>query len=439
MFGYHLELALRSMKRSPGLTALMILAIGFGVAASMTMYSVFRGLSADPIPWKSSRLFVPQIDLWGPGSREPGDEPQNRLDYIDAMALMHQHRAVRQSAIYSMLSSVMPNRASGDASPIPVRGYAVYGEFFPMLDVPFHYGAGWGEEEDARQMPVAVISDRLNRQVFGGGNNVGKAIEIGGRDYRVAGIIAYWNPQPDFFADLQYRVDAPDVFLPFQYVVGNHAIGDAEADCKRDADDPGTDFAALLRSDCTWISFMVELDDTAAMRAYRQYLDAYASEQQKLGRFNWAPNNRLRDVPAFLDHEHVIPSTARVSMLVALGLLIVCLVNTTGLLLAKFLRRGGEIAIRRALGASRAAVYAQFLVEAGLIGMGGGILGLLLTTAGVSGVGLVMPAHLAALARVNPNLLLCALLLAMAATLLAGAYPAHRASRVPPAWRLKGQ
>ncbi|MBD8874390.1 ABC transporter permease [Rhodanobacter sp. DHB23] len=439
MFGYYLELAMRSMKRSPGLTALMILAIGFGVAASMTMYSVFRGLSADPIPWKSSRLFVPQIDIWGPGFREPGGEPQSGLDYIDAMALMRRHRAIRQSAIYSLSSSTMPDRATGSASPIPVRGYAVYSGFFPMLDVPFRYGGSWSEEEDARRAPVAVISDHLNRQVFGGGDNVGKTIEVGGRAYRIAGILAYWNPQPDFFADLQYRVDAPDVFLPFQYVVETRAIGNAGANCKRDADDPGTDFEALLHSDCTWISFMVELDDAAAARAYREYLDAYAVEQQKVGRFNWAPNNRLRDVPALLDHEHVIPGTARVSLLVAQGLLLVCLVNTVGLLLAKFLRRSGEIAVRRALGASRAAVCAQCLIEAGLIGLGGGILGLLLTIAGVHAVGLVMPAQLAALAGIDPGLLSSALLLAMVATLLAGAYPAHRASRVPPALKLKGQ
>ena len=49
MFTYNLELAVRSLRRRPGLTGLMILAIAFGVAASMTTYSVFRGLSADPI------------------------------------------------------------------------------------------------------------------------------------------------------------------------------------------------------------------------------------------------------------------------------------------------------------------------------------------------------------------------------------------------------
>ena len=59
MFGYYLDLALRSFRRSLVLTVLMVLSIGFGVAASMTTYAVFRGVSGDPIPWKSSRLFVP--------------------------------------------------------------------------------------------------------------------------------------------------------------------------------------------------------------------------------------------------------------------------------------------------------------------------------------------------------------------------------------------
>jgi hypothetical protein len=58
MFGYYLELALRSLRRNPGLTALMVLAIGFGVAASMTTYSVFRAVSGNPMPWKSSKLFA---------------------------------------------------------------------------------------------------------------------------------------------------------------------------------------------------------------------------------------------------------------------------------------------------------------------------------------------------------------------------------------------
>jgi putative ABC transport system permease protein len=433
VFTYYLELAVRNLLRSPGLTALMMLAIGFGVSSSMTMYSVFRGLSADPIPWKSSRLFIPQIDAWGPDHRKNG-EPPTALTYIDAMALMRQHRAVHQSAIIPMWRSIMPQRTNQDNGLIDTRGYAVYSEFFPMLDVPFQYGSGWSADDDGRQMPVVVISDHLNEQMFGGGNSLGKTIAIDNNVYRVVGVIKYWNPQPDFFALLRFERGQPDFFLPVPFVVANNEF--TGADC---ADGPysGTDFAALLRSDCVWLSYLVQLDSPATVQTYQQSLDAYASEQQHLGRFQWRPNNRLRDVRAFLDYQNVVPSNTRLALLVAQGLLVVCLVNTVALLLAKFLRRSGEIAVRRALGASRAAIYAQFLTEAGIIGAGGGLLGLLLTAIGVLSVGLVMPAHLAALARIDFTLLMLTLLLAVIATLLAALYPTYRASSVQPAWHLK--
>ncbi|GGA19735.1 ABC transporter permease [Dyella nitratireducens] len=441
MFAYYVELAMRSLRRSPGLTALMILTIGFGVAASMTTYSVFRGLSADPIPWKSDRLFVPQIDAWGPGNRRAGGEPEVAFGYLDAMTLMRQHRAKRQSAIYSISASVMPSSSGRNRSPIPIDGYAVYDEFFPMLDVTFHYGSSWSADDDAHLSPVVVISDKVNKEVFGGGNSVGKMIDIDNREYRIVGVTNDWNPQPNFYytVDVGYGPDMPDMFMPFPYAVANNIAQAGWDGCRKGEVDPGSDFTALLRSDCVWIGYMVELDDAMAVQQYRGYLDAYASEQQKAGRFHWAPNTRLRDVPAFLDYQHVVPSDTRVSLLVAQGLLIVCLVNTVGLLLAKFLRRSGEVAVRRALGASRTAIYAQFLTEAGVIGVGGGVLGLLFTAVGMLSVGQVLPARLAAMAKIEPDLLSLTLLLAVAATLVAGIYPAYRAARVLPAWQLKAQ
>jgi putative ABC transport system permease protein len=133
----------------------------------------------------------------------------------------------------------------------------------------------------------------------------------------------------------------------------------------------------------------------------------------------------------------VVPRDTKVSLLVAMGLLLVCLVNTVGLLLAKFLRRSGEIGVRRALGAPRKAIYLQFLTEAGMVGAAGGVLGLLLTGVGVASVGLVLPKSISDLARLDLSLLAITLLVAVLATLLAGLYPTFRASRVQPAWQLK--
>ncbi|HEY8683370.1 MAG TPA: ABC transporter permease, partial [Rhodanobacter sp.] len=344
MFGYYLELALRSLKRSPGLTVLMMLAIGFGVASSMTTWSVFRAVSGDPIPWKSSQLFVPQIDVWGPEHRASDGEA---LDYADVMALMREHRAVRQSAIYSIAPSALP--AGTRQTPIPLAGYAVYSQFFPMLDVPFKYGSGWSADDDAQQAPVAVISDGLNQKLFGGADSVGKTVSISGKDYRVVGVLDDWNPQPVFY-DVPdsggFTVDGPDLFLPFQRAIAANMENSA-SDCPTGALPTEAGFVGLQHSNCVWVSYMVELDDATAVQRYRQYLDNYARIQQQAGRFHWPPNNHLRDVPAFLDEQHVVPSDTKVSMLVALGLLIVCLVNTVGLLLARFLRRSGEIGVRR--------------------------------------------------------------------------------------------
>jgi putative ABC transport system permease protein len=439
MLGYYVDLAVRSLKRSRGLTALMILIIGFGVAASMTSYSVFRAVSGDPIPWKSSKLFVPQIELWGPkGHGGDGDdgEPEAAMDYPDAMALMRDHRAKYQSAMYMITPSVVPSQAG--MHPINVTGHAVYNEFFPMTDAPFKYGNGWSAAEDEQRAAVAVIGDKLNQKLFGGANSVGKTINVDGKDYRVVGVLEKWSPQPRFYDIWNtggFSSGADDVFIPFQRAIDANMPNDGNTNCDETPAQSG--FKGMQLSSCLWIAYMVQLDDAAAVNAYKQYLDGYAREQQRSGRFTWPANNRLRDLPAWLEARHVVPTDTKISLLVAIGLLVVCLVNTAGLLLAKFLRRSGEIGVRRALGAPRSAIYAQFLIEAGIVGLSGGVLGVLLTGLGIHGVGWVLPKDIANLARLDVSLLLLTLMVAVIATVLAGVYPTFRASRVQPAWQLK--
>ncbi|KRE88602.1 peptide ABC transporter permease [Frateuria sp. Soil773] len=436
MFGYYLDLAVRSLKRSPGLTALMVLAIGFGVAASMTSWSVFRAVSGDPIPWKSSKLFVPQIDNWGPQGRDAGAEPPNAMSYADATTLMRDHRAKRQSAMYQISPSIVPADAS--KHPINVSGHAVFGEFFPMLETPFLYGSGWSAADDANRAQVAVISGKLNQKLFGGVDSVGQNLSIEGGSYRVVGVLDDWNPQPRFYDVVNsggFDSGSEDVFVPFLTAIQAGIPNDGNTNCNATPKESG--FVGLQHSECVWIAYMAELDDAAAAKTYRDYLQGYAREQQQAGRFSWAPNNRLRNLPDWLDNQHVVPSDTKVSLLVALGLLLVCLVNTIGLLLAKFLRRSAEIGVRRALGAPRAAIYMQFLTEAGIVGAAGGVLGLLLTCTGVASVGWVMPKDIADLARLDVSLLVLTMLVAVVATMLAGLYPTYRASRVQPAWQLK--
>ena len=192
-----------------------------------------------------------------------------------------------------------------------------------------------------------------------------------------------------------------------------------------------------LHRECAWIPFWAELPNEAAKKSYEAFITAYSAEQQRAGRFQWAPNVRLRNVTEWLDFEKVVPPESRISLLVSVGFFVICLVNTIGLLLAKFMRRSAEIGVRRALGATRREVYAQFLIEAAAVGLVGGVLGLVITIVGMQGVGLLFAPDIAQLAHVDLSLLLTTLAVSVLATVLASFYPTWRAAQVQPAWQLK--
>lgn len=434
MFAYYLDLALHSLKRNPILTALMILTIGFGVAASMTTYSVFRAVSGNPIPNKSAQLFKPQIDNWGHLNGRTSNEPPDAMDYTDAVALLRAHKAAQQTVSYPVSLSLVP--ANSQAMPFLVVGYATTSDFFSMFEVPFQYGGGWPASDDAKHASTAVITAKLNQRLFGGVNSVGKSVDMSGHSYRIVGVARPWNPQPRFYDVVNGGgfSRAPQIWIPFTRAI-DLQIGTAGNNNCNSRTPPGWD--GWLHSECVWLSYWAELPNAAAAASYQRYLTAYADQQRQAGRFDWAPNVRLRNVMQWLAYRHVVPPEARISLLLALGFLLVCLVNTIGLLLAKFMRRAPEIGVRRALGASRRTIYAQFLTEAALVGVAGGLLGLLLTLGGMFAVGWVFEPQIARLAHIDPALVGLTLLVAVLATLIAAFYPTWRASRVQPAWQLK--
>ncbi len=435
MFAYYLQLGLRSLRKNPLLTLLMVLAIGCGVAASMTTYSVFRATSNNPIPDKSSQLYVPQIDNWGPdASKDNKGEPPNAMTYTDAINLMRDKRAKRQTALYPAAISIVPT----DPSMLPFRetSYAWYADAFAMFDIPFLYGHAWTTDEDESHAAVAVIGKALNDKLFNGANSVGKNVSINGRDYRIVGVADKWNPEPVFYDVINTNgFDDPiEVFIPFTRAVELQTNTNGNNNCSHD---PGKGWDSWIRSECVWLGFWAELPTRSEADAYRAYLNGYAAEQQRAGRFRWAPNTRLRNVTEWLDYQKVVPQEAKVSLMVSLGFLLICLVNTVGLLLAKFMRRSSEIGVRRALGAPRKEIYLQFLIEAAAVGLAGGVVGLLLTGLGVMGVSLVFEPDVARLAKLDVSLVLLTMLVAVLTTVLAAFYPTWRAAQVQPAWQLK--
>jgi putative ABC transport system permease protein len=192
----------------------------------------------------------------------------------------------------------------------------------------------------------------------------------------------------------------------------------------------------LQNSPCVWVALWVQLDTAGKVAAYRRYLDDYAAQQQALGRIKLGNNNRMRSLMEWLDFNGVVPNDVKLQTLLAFAFLVICLCNVVGLLLAKFLRRGGGIGLRRALGASRRTVFAQYLVEAGVIGVVGGVGGLLLTLLGLALVRR-QPVPYADFIHLDVSMFLTTFALSIGVSLLAGLLPALRASLVEPALQLK--
>jgi len=440
MFAYYFDLALRSFRRNKVLTALMVLAIALGIGASMTTLTVFHVLSGDPLPpGKSDTLFYPQLDPQSMDGYIAGEEPDLQLTRFDAEALLREARGDRQAVMTGGSVGIQPQRQG--LSPFSADARYTSADFFAMFATPFQHGNGWSKIEDERRERVVVISKALNDKLFGGANSVGKSVRLEGHDFRIVGVLGEWRPTPKFY-DLNGSNgfgEIEQVFLPFSTSRDLKLSRSGNMNCWDDGDredDPEGETG--VNAPCTWLQYWVQLDTPEKAAAYKQYLTNYSDQQRAAGRFERPTNVRLRSVMELLDFAKIVPGDVRLQVWLAFGFLLVCLLNTVGLLLAKFLRRSGEIGVRRALGASRRSIFAQCLIEAGTVGLAGGILGLGLAALGLWAVR-QQPADYADLAHLDPVMLLTTFVLAVSASVLAGLVPAWHACQVTPAIQLKSQ
>jgi putative ABC transport system permease protein len=440
VFNYYLGLALRSLKRNIVLTVLMIAAVGVGIGASMTTLTVFRAMDSDPIPQKSRQLFAVQIDNWGPDNKSivAGDKErfQEQISYIDAVGLMNAKAAHRQTAMYKTGAALTP--ANPDLLPFQVQIRATYTDFFPMFQTPFLLGGPWSADDDKNHADVAIITQKLNDKVFGGGNSVGKTLNLDKREFRVVGVLGLWEPTPQFY-DLNNNAygEGAEVYMPFTRAIDAQMPSWGNNNCSGDIGEAG--WEGRLRSECVWIQYWAELPTAADVDHYRTFLNNYATEQQHLGRFHWPAHTRIRDVREWLVYQHAVSDEVRILVLVSFSFLLVCLLNAMGLMLAKIMGRAGDIGVRRALGASRRAIFAQCLIEAGVVGLAGGLLGLALTALGLMGLRSLLSDEVSRLTHFSTADITIAIVLAVLATTLAGLYPTWRAAQVQPAWQLKAQ
>lgn len=438
MFTYYLRMAIRSFRQNGLLTVLMVLSIATGIGASMTMLTVMHFLSGNPLPGSSQRLFYVQVDAM-PDSK-PRKDPPDMLDYVSAYDLWKSKRGQRQSIVVD--SSIRLQVTDTTMAPMMATMLSAHADFFPMFDVPFAYGSGWSAADDEKRSRVVVISAALNNQLFGGINSVGRHLRVRNSDLRIIGVLKPWRPSPKFYtlaggtfaqgntADFYGKIE--DVMVPFQTGLDINDGYFQQFTCWGMPTTPGS----LRNSPCLWLQLWVQLDSAADIASYRQFVSDYVAQQKQLGRISQTNNARILSLLEWLDYNRVVPRDVRLQTWLALAFLIICLFNTVGLLLVKFLRRSGEVGVRRALGAPRGAIFSQCLVESGLIGLLGGIGGLLLT---MLGLWLIrqQPLEYADMIHLDMPMFLLTFGLALLSSLIAGIFPAARAARIQPAMQLK--
>jgi len=441
MFNYYIKMGLKNIRQTPVLSSLIVFAIALGIGTSMTMISYYQAMAYNPAGAKSDQLFSVQLAAYGDDMETWGDMPDGlprQMTNIDSSNLRLAANSFPQSPLYRV-APVIESRRKDIAPSLDFEGLMVDRDFFSMFDVEFEYGGAWDASIDLDPAKQVVISSSLNDWIFGGGNNVGKSFVMadGVKEFTVVGISKDWNPQPVYY-DLTggaFSQEGPGLFLPFALAKDLDMFPQGNMSGWRNANVRG--FADVLKSEYVWQLYWIELKTADEVAAYKDFLAQYAQEQQKLGRFaNPNPRGGLKTVQQWLEYNEVISEDNRVMVGLSLLFLLVCLVNTVGLLMAKFLRKMNESGVRRALGANKGQIFNQYLVEVGLLGVLGGFMGLLLSIAGLWGVRILYRTDIA---QLDLSLVLAAIGLSIFSALLTGIFPAYRVCNANPSVFLKAQ
>ena len=436
MFSYYFKLGVRSLRRNPALTALMVLTLAIGVAASVSTLTILHMMSGDPIPHKSDRLFVPIFDVAPLEGYNPGEKlDENQVTYKDVVNLLKSGQGERRTGLYGIAGPIEPPKKE-----LPVftgPGLAPTRDFFAMFEVPFLYGQPWSAQDDERGTDVVVVIREIYEKLYGTANPVGQRLNVLGFPYTVVGVVDKWAPQPRYYKLVggEQFGKGEDFFIPLASAIRHETTHNGGMNC-RERSEPG--YQGTLRSECTWFQFWFETRTAADRAELKSYLENYAAEQRKLGRMKRAAPVGLYDVNEWMQVREVVGKDTKLSAWLAFGFLLLCLVNTIGLLLAKFSVRAAEVGIRRALGASRREIFRQFLVESAVVGLAGGVLGLVLAFGALALIAM-QSSEVAAVAHMDLTMLAFTFAMSVFAAVLAGLLPTWRACQVTPALQLKSQ
>jgi putative ABC transport system permease protein len=404
--------AWRGLWRTPGFTLAAVLTLGLGIGATTAIFTVVNGVLLRPLPYQDSgRLANIWVDLGQGAQSLPAVAPADFRDY------QRRSRSFAGFAAGTGAEEIdLRGNLTGDGAPERVGLSPVTANFFPLLGIAPALGRGFTAEEEALNGPhVVMLSDRLWRRRYGGDRAIlGRTIALDGIGYTVIGVL----PR-DFRlllpAEAFEIVDA-DLWVPLQF-----------------------DYSVPLPRNLTLFTVIGRLKPGVSFAQAQADMNGIAEQFRQEFPEHKSANTRIRVVPLHEDIvKHARPSLLTLMGAVGLVLLIAC-GNVAHLLLARGTARSGEFALRAALGASRWAMVRQLLLESGLLALGGGALGLVVTVLALAVLRALHPASLPRLAEIDIDraVLGFTVLVSVLTTLLFGLVPALRASGVDPQSQLQ--